>query len=484
MSQASAPGRGTDVALPTLAILAGSAAALLATLAARILMARALTPAELGYVLLAVALVSGVGGAASLGLASASGRRVADLLATGRTAEARTTGRSALAIGAASGAAAVAGLLLAAAVVALMPGPGPLGGILAVLAPVALGLAAGFAMVGVARGFGDFLGRPLIRDAGGGLARLVAIAVAVTAGGGPRSIALGFMIGSVASEFSFVAYGAMRGWLRREGTLGWDPELWRRLRPYSVMEVVNQLMLWADVLVLGVLGTPEAVGYYGVARSFSRALEIVHVSAAYNYLPSATAALVGSGRDEFIRVYVRTRTLVFALLWPLLAVSIAAPEALIAPLFGATYLPGAPLLRLLAIALGVQAIFGYKELALIALGDARSTAVVSVWSFGTGLLALVALVPPLGATGAAAAVLLMALARGVALARVLWRKAGIRPWVEDVPAAVVAAAVLTAAAWVIAALAGATLMVTGATVLTAAVMGSLVVLGGLYRARR
>ena len=86
--------RGSDVALPTLIILAGSGAALLTTLAARIIMARALTPAELGLILLGVALVSGVGGAASLGLGAAAGRRAADLRAKGRTSEAHISGEA------------------------------------------------------------------------------------------------------------------------------------------------------------------------------------------------------------------------------------------------------------------------------------------------------------------------------------------------------------------------------------------------------
>jgi O-antigen/teichoic acid export membrane protein len=484
MTPTAGPGRGSDVALPTLVILAGSGAALLTTLAARIIMARALTPAELGFVLLGVALVSGVGGAASLGLGSAAGRRVADLCAAGRTAEAHASGRSALAIGAASGASAAAAMLVAAGVLAVVPAFAPLGGILGVLAPVVMGVATGFAMVGVARGFGDFLGRPLIRDGGGGLLRLLAIGIAVAAGGGVRSIALGFMIGSVAGEFGFVAYGALRGWLRRDQAPGWDRVLWKGLRPYSVMEVLNQLGQWADILVLGALGAPAAVGFYGVARSFSRALEIVHVSAAHNYLPSATAALHGDSRAEFTRVYVQTRTLIFALLWPLLAVSVAAPAALIAPLFGTAYLPAAPVLRLLAVALAVQAFFGYKELALIALGHPELTARVSMRSFGAGVLAMFLLIPPFGATGAAAAVLVMALVRGTALAHLLWRRAAIRPWVEDAPAAVVGAVVVTAVAWLAAAVGGATVVVTGAAVLGGAVTGSVVVLTSLYSTHR
>jgi len=484
MENLTAADRTDAVTLPTLAILAGSGAALLTTLAARIIMARALTPEELGIVLLGVALVSGVGGAASLGLASATGRRVAELQAAGRTAQARASGRSAITISAASGAAAAAALLVTAAGLAFLPAAGPFGGILGILAPVILGLAPGFAMVGVARGFGDFLGRPLVRDAGGGLLRLAAIGVAVMSHGGVRWIAFGFMVGSVVGEFGFIAYGVLRGWVRREGEHGWDRELWQGLRPYTVMELVNQLTQWVDMLMLGVLATPAVVGFYGVARSFFRALEVVHISAGHNFLPSATAALHHGGREQFVRVYVRTRTFIFALLWPFLALCIAAPAAVIRPLFGEAYLPAAPVLRLLAGALAVQAAFGYKDLALIALGSAPPTARMSVYSFGAGLLAMVVLIPPLGGTGAAAAVLVMAVVRGAALAHLLWREASIRPWVEDLPSRVLWAVGVTGAAWVLALLADATGRGTVALVAGAAVVGSLSVLVSLYPARR
>jgi len=302
--------------------------------------------------------------------------------------------------------------------------------------------------------------------------------------GGLRWIAFGFMVGSLAGELGFVAYGLLRGWVRRQGEHRWDSDLWRGLRPYAVMELLSQLTQWVDMLILGVLGAPAAVGYYGVARTFSRALEIVHISAGHNFLPSATAALHRGGRDEFVRVYVRTRMFIFALLWPFLALCLATPVAVIRPLFGEVYLPATPVLRLLGFALAAQAAFGYKDLALIALGHASLTAGASVRSFGAGLLAMVLLVPTFGATGAAAGVLVMAVVRGAALAHLLWREAAIRPWIEDLPGAVGWAVILTGGAWLVALLAGVSGIVAAAWVAGAALVGSLSVLISLFPVRR
>ena len=108
---------------------------------------------------------------------------------------------------------------------------------------------------------------------------------------------------------------------------------------------------------------------------------------------------------------------------------------------------------------------------------------MSVVAFVAGLLAMVLLIPPFGAMGEPGGVLVMALVRGTALAHLLWRKAANQPWAEDVPATVVGAAVVTAVAWASAAVAGATGVVKGASVLKGAVTGSLVVPVVLYSTR-
>ena len=86
-----------------------------------------------------------------------------------------------------------------------------------------MGLASGFAMVGVARGFGDYLGRPLIRDGGGGLLRLAAVGVAVMTHGGLRGIAFGFMVGSLAGELGFIAYGCCADGFGATGSIAGTP---------------------------------------------------------------------------------------------------------------------------------------------------------------------------------------------------------------------------------------------------------------------
>jgi hypothetical protein len=164
------PASQRAIARPTLVILAGSCAAVLASFAVRWAMARGLSLAGFGLVTLGIALVSAAGGAATLGLTSAAARRVAFQLALGRPGAARGAARTALATAAVAGLLASALLVAAAPVVERTVGPG-LSAVLRALAPVAAALAVGGALVGISRGFADTAGRALLRDGLGGALR-------------------------------------------------------------------------------------------------------------------------------------------------------------------------------------------------------------------------------------------------------------------------------------------------------------------------
>jgi O-antigen/teichoic acid export membrane protein len=278
------PASRRAIARPTLVILAGSCAAVLASFAVRWAMARGLSVAGFGQVTLALALVSAAGGAATLGLPAAAARRVAYHLALRRPGDARGAARTALATAAAAGLLAAALLLAAAPGLGAMlgrpsqrrHGPPPvephrpqpvqprqlqpvqpgqplqsfqsrhpprpsqppprqpsrpsrpdqpgLAAVLRALAPVAAALAVGGALVGISRGFADTAGRALLRDGLGGFLRLAGVAAALRGGAGPVGVGLGFAAGSVAAEAAFGGYAVARGWLNGRSGKGDGPD--------------------------------------------------------------------------------------------------------------------------------------------------------------------------------------------------------------------------------------------------------------------
>lgn len=390
-----------DLTLSATAILAGSGAALASSVALRVVLARALDPALLGSLLLALSVVSFAGGVASLGLRQASARRVAELRAAGRRRAAAGAGRTALLLAAGSGA------LVSLAGVAVLAVPLPLGGklpppLLAAAAPVALGLAVGTATWGVSQGHDDTRGRALVRDTGGGLLRLACVGAAILGGGGLVAIAFAWALGSLLAEGAFVGYAVASGWLRRPRPRC-DRRLLASLPPFAGATAVNQSRTWLDMLLLGLLAPLAVVGLYGLAQSVWRVLRMVGTAAAHRFLPLATAAVAGRDATALADVHRRSRDLSFVFLWLPLAPCLLTPGPLVRLAFGADYAGAAQALRVLAAGLLVPALVGYAEEMLVARDRAAVVFRLGVASVLVTALLLVLLAPRFGAVGAALA---------------------------------------------------------------------------------
>lgn len=422
------PGARRAILVSTVSVLAGGGVALVASLLLRVVMARALEPGALGLVLLAIALVTPVGSIAALGTNAALAQRVAESRAHGDEDAARATGRRGLLLATASGGAAAALLAALAVPLARALGQPGLEKALLPVSPVALGLAVGVAALGVARGFGDAVGRALLRDGGGGLLRVLGVgAVLLTDAPTPFAIAAGFAAGSVAAELGFAGYVAAKGWLSPRRPAATEPLL-PALRPFAATEVLTQASLWLDVVVLGALAPPAVVGIYGVARGLTRVLDLVRQASAHGYLPSASTAFARGEPGLLPALHVGTRRFAFAIVWPVLAVCLLAPEPLVTLLFGESYAGAATALRLLALGSFATSAFDYLDLLLVA--DRKPGEVLRAGVAGAvALLALLAgLVPALGGPGAALALLGGGLVRGLLLHRAIFRDLAFAPF--------------------------------------------------------
>jgi O-antigen/teichoic acid export membrane protein len=403
-------------------------------------MARALGPSALGLVLLAIAIVTPVGSIAGLGTNPAIAQGVAERRALDDEEGARRLARRGQFLALAAGLLAAALLAALAGPLAYVLGQPGLDPILLPLAPVALGLAAGGAALGVSRGFGDSLGRALVRDTGGGVLRVLGVGAAFLAAA-PTSfgVAAGFAAGSLAAELLFVGYVAAKGWLSADSRTPTEPLL-PVLRTHAATEVLTQAALWLDVVVLGALAAPAVVGLYGIARGLTRVLDLVRQASSHGYLPSASAAVARGEGDALASLHVSTRRFAFALVWPVLAVCLLAPAPLLGLLFGPAYEAAAPALGLLALASFLSSFFDYLDLVLVAErrpGDVLRAGVVSI----AALVALLAaLVPPYGGEGAALAILGSSLLRGLLLHRFVFRSRSFRPFLPAVAAPALLAA--------------------------------------------
>jgi O-antigen/teichoic acid export membrane protein len=395
---------GQGIARGALVVAAGSAAAAAAAFLSRLWMARALSPEDLGLLTLGIALVSATAGVAALGTNASAATAVAASRARGELGAARGAARGALLLAVVGGG--LAALLLTAGgpLVAQGLGRSGLAPLLARLGPAAWAIAAGTAVLGISRGWGDVAGRAGLRDAGGGLLRLLGVAWGAGllgalpgASGGTSSIALGWAAGTIAAEVLFATWARARGyWSPAPGAV---PALAGQ-RPYALLAVLVQASQWSDVLLLGALAPSAAVGVYGVARGVARVLEIGAESAGHRFLPAASAGAAAAGAPSLAPLYRRTRALVCALVWPLAAPCLVFPRPLLGRLFGTAYEAGAVPLQLLAAGLLVSVVAGYNDKALLALGRAPLVWRGLASGVAAGAVVTLVLAPRLGAAGA------------------------------------------------------------------------------------
>jgi antigen flippase len=207
------------------------------------------------------------------------------------------------------------------------------------------------------------------------------------------------------------------------------PGFWRALRPRfagavsqlpallsfsgrgSINDLVFALSMYLDRLVLIPLLPPAQLGLYAVAFSFSRLLQFAQGAITSVFLSQLSAVAPGEAatlHDRALRFLVAAMVGACAVLW-------FAGEWLLAFTFGADFIAANPIFRLLA----AEAALGIFAQVTVQLFFARARpGVVSTLQLATlalSLALLLFLTPRHGATGAAAALLVAAAVRWIAL---------------------------------------------------------------------
>ncbi|MBI5499524.1 MAG: oligosaccharide flippase family protein [Deltaproteobacteria bacterium] len=180
-------------------------------------------------------------------------------------------------------------------------------------------------------------------------------------------------------------------------------ELWRYALPAGLMETLNSALLRLDVLVVAALTDAATVGVYGVVVQVGSAIRSVRT--AFDPLVLAIVSQIGARPDpERLRAaFSRATSLVLATQAPIFAVLIAFSPWLL-PLLGDGYgAATAPVLVLCAFWV-LNGVVGLNSLVVLGYGRSGLAAFdVGATIVAEGLL-LLALVPPFGLVGAAAAV--------------------------------------------------------------------------------
>jgi O-antigen/teichoic acid export membrane protein len=205
---------------------------------------------------------------------------------------------------------------------------------------------------------------------------------------------------------------AARAWLRESVPMG----------TATVLLAVDAQV---GLLVLGALGSATDTGVYAAARLCTAPFTLV-IAAGRLPLAGVIARLGATGEWARLQRGLRTATRGVALVSAAIAAVLIIAPGLVLGMFGAEFAHnGGALLRILALAQLVNAICAYNGLVLIMAGHERAAMAAALGGLVLDGVLCVALVPALGARGAAIAVLASVIARNVVNSVLVRRRLGI-----------------------------------------------------------
>jgi O-antigen/teichoic acid export membrane protein len=254
------------------------------------------------------------------------------------------------------------------------------------------------------------------------LAAIVALAL-VGAASAPA-----FAAANVAAMLASTALGlallARRGWIGLDA----DRVEARALLVYGLKahasEIISSLRQKLDQAVVARLMAPADLGLYAVALTVANG-PLIFVQTVYNVaLPRISGE---TAHERRVVVFGRFLRLALALVVAVDLALIALNPWLIPLLFGAPFADAVPVADLLLVGLVPFAAKIVFAVALKAVDRALAIPPAELWGLATIAVALVALVPPLGLIGAAAASVLAQLVSAAALGARLGRELGVNP---------------------------------------------------------
>ena len=156
--------------------------------------------------------------------------------------------------------------------------------------------------------------------------------------------------------------------------------------------------------VIGLWGGATSVGAFTVARELSR-IPSSEIAAPVHRAVFPGYVKLASDRDQLRRAYLRVTSVITLFVFPAGTGLCLLAEPAVAILFGERWMAAVPIVRLLAINGVANVLFSTGHYVNLAIGMSRSTSVVLWVNLAVSVPLILYLVPQLGATGAAIALL-------------------------------------------------------------------------------
>lgn len=191
--------------------------------------------------------------------------------------------------------------------------------------------------------------------------------------------------------------------------------------PLLTTDLVYLILNTTDALLLGATHGLGAVAALRVVLPVAGLNQLVISSFSMLYTPAAARLFARGDRRQAGELYWQTAIWMAVFTFPVFVMTVAFAEAVTVALFEERYRSSALLLTLLAVGRYVDVALGFNGLTLRVFGQVRVVVLVNVVAAAVGTILYVALIPPLGAVGAAigtaATLVIYNVVKQVALAR-------------------------------------------------------------------
>ena len=405
----------------------GTAAGLVVTM----LLTRTLGPSGYGSLALALSIAVLIESVGNVGLSNGSARMMALARAEGDEARALRLLKASLLAGVATGVLGI-GVMLAVAASGVM-GDEDASIVLAITAPLVVVTGLRAAIYGALRAYRD-LRSVLVLSVVVPITDVVVVGTLVATGVRDiRAYALAFVI--VACSELVVAAKLLTG-KRRIGSLFDTTRVdLRVLLAFSLPLVVTQIFYFSirsvDVLLLGLIQSPEAAGLYSPVMRLAESATKVLSAFPLLFVPVATAYVARKQTAELRDLYVSVTKWAYLISFPLILVMVVSPGPVLGLLFGEEYAGMGSVARILALGYWVVLVTGLNGVTLSAIGAIRDMAVASAIGLGLTLGIGIVLVRLFGPEGAAATNTIAYIFANVAFSVLLFRRTRVSPFRSD-----------------------------------------------------
>ena len=173
--------------------------------------------------------------------------------------------------------------------------------------------------------------------------------------------------------------------------------------PLLAVTMLNMIMSWTDILMLGYFKTTDVVGLYNGALPLAHLIPMTLNSMGFIYVPIVSGLYSKKLIGEMGQTYQVLTKWIFSVTIPLFFILFLFPETVLNSLFGINYIQAAPALRILALGFMFHAFLGLNGLSLMVMGKTRFLMLASSSGAISNVVLNAVFIPILGIVGAALA---------------------------------------------------------------------------------